>query len=85
MSRLESMPLFQPGPDMGLQAPTNQPASFWQRKVQRPSRQALLANICRLGYAGTGRKYGVSDNAIRKWLKAYDKEQHEAADNGDGR
>ena len=74
MSRLESMPLFQPGPDMGRQAPTNQPASFWQRKAQRPSRQALLADIRQLGYTGTGRKYGVSDNAVRKWMKAYEKE-----------
>ena len=24
-----------------------------------------------LGYSATGRKYGVSDNAIRKWLKNY--------------
>jgi transposase-like protein len=26
-----------------------------------------------LGYCGTGRKYGVSDNAIRKWKKIYEK------------
>jgi hypothetical protein len=29
----------------------------------------LLDEIKELGYCGTGRKYGVSDNAIRKWLK----------------
>ena len=24
------------------------------------------------GYVGTGKKYGVSDNTIRKWLRAYE-------------
>ena len=40
-----------------------------QRKVERPSKEILLADIAELGYSGTGRKYGVSDNSIRKWLK----------------
>jgi hypothetical protein len=39
-----------------------------QRKVVRPNREILLADIAELGYSGTGRKYGVSDNAVRKWL-----------------
>jgi len=42
-----------------------------QRKVERPSKEVLLQDIKELGYCGTGRKYGVSDNAIRKWLKNY--------------
>jgi hypothetical protein len=40
-----------------------------QRKVERPSNDILLADIEVLGYSGTGRKYGVSDNSIRKWLR----------------
>ena len=40
-----------------------------QRKVERPSKNILLEDIQNLGYSGTGRKYGVSDNCIRKWLK----------------
>lgn len=40
-----------------------------QRKVVRPDRERLLADVAELGYSGTGRKYGVSDNSIRKWLK----------------
>jgi hypothetical protein len=40
-----------------------------QRKVERPNKDILLADIAELGYSGTGRKYGVSDNSIRKWLK----------------
>lgn len=39
------------------------------RKVERPDLQTLIDDIKNLGYCGTGRKYGVSDNAIRKWLK----------------
>jgi hypothetical protein len=30
----------------------------------------LLGEIKELGYVGTGRKYGVSDNAIRRWVKS---------------
>jgi len=40
-----------------------------QRKVQRPSQEQLLMEINEIGYSGTGRKYGVSDNAVRKWIK----------------
>jgi hypothetical protein len=40
-----------------------------RRKVERPKLEVLLTDIKELGYSGTGRKYGVSDNAIRKWLK----------------
>jgi hypothetical protein len=42
-----------------------------QRKVKRPEYEQLQNEINELGYCGTGRKYGVSDNAIRKWLKFY--------------
>ena len=42
-----------------------------KRKVTRPPKKQLVDEITKLGYCGTGRKYGVSDNAIRKWLKNY--------------
>jgi Zn finger protein HypA/HybF involved in hydrogenase expression len=41
------------------------------RKVERPDINTLVNDIKNLGYSGAGRKYGVSDNAIRKWLKNY--------------
>lgn len=44
-----------------------------QRKVERPSYNQLIEEIDSLGYVGTGKKYGVSDNAIRKWKKQYEK------------
>lgn len=43
-----------------------------RRKVKRPEYHTLLNEINEFGYTGTGRKYGVSDNAIRKWKKHYE-------------
>lgn len=40
-----------------------------RRKVERPTIEQLLKDVNELGYSATGRKYGVSDNAIRKWIK----------------
>lgn len=40
------------------------------RKAERPPLRQLLAEIEELGYTGVGCKYGVSDNAIRKWVRA---------------
>lgn len=42
-----------------------------RRKVNRPSFDQLTVDIEELGYAGAGRKYGVSDNAVRKWVRWY--------------
>lgn len=40
------------------------------RKVKnRPSKNSLLKDLKTMGFSAVGRKYGVSDNAIRKWLK----------------
>lgn len=39
------------------------------RKVERPPIDVLLNDVAFLGFRGTGRKYGVSDNSIRKWIK----------------
>jgi hypothetical protein len=39
------------------------------RKVPRPDKDILIQDIDTLGYKGTGKKYGVSDTAVRKWLK----------------
>lgn len=45
-------------------------ASFNSRKVERPPIDILLKEIKNMGYVKTGKKYGVSDNAIRKWVKS---------------
>lgn len=38
------------------------------RKASRPSYEDLVVQVAELGYSATGRLYGVSDNAVRKWL-----------------
>lgn len=45
-----------------------------RRKVQRPGVDRLLGEIEREGFLATGRRYGVSDNAIRKWVLQYERE-----------
>lgn len=44
-----------------------------RRTVERPSFKELSSDVSLFGYSATGRKYGVSDNTIRKWLKFYEK------------
>jgi hypothetical protein len=42
------------------------------RRTERPPYEQLLAEVAELGWLGTGRRYGVSDNAIRKWVRTYE-------------
>lgn len=44
-----------------------------RRKVKRPSFEELKIEIEKFGLVGVGRKYGVSGNAIKKWIKTYKK------------
>ena len=48
--------------------------SVERRVVKRPPYEQLVDEIHRTGYLATGRRYGVSDNAIRKWVKFYENE-----------
>lgn len=41
------------------------------RKVERPPYEQLLQDVEEMSMLAVGRKYGVSDNAVRKWLKYY--------------
>jgi hypothetical protein len=47
------------------------------RKVPRPSHEQLMADIESTSFVAVGRKYGVSDNAIRKWVRWYKAEGQE--------
>ena len=40
-----------------------------------PPYEQLIAEIEALSFLAVGRRYGVSDNAIRKWLRAYEAEK----------
>lgn len=53
----------------------NSHANISCRKVTRPSYEQFLLEFKELGenFSAMGRKYGVSDNAIRKWIKSYEK------------
>lgn len=44
-----------------------------RRIAKRPPHIQLQQEIKELGYSATGRKYGVSDNSVRKWVKSYEK------------
>jgi transposase-like protein len=49
-----------------------------RRKVPRPSHEQLVLDLETMSFCAVDRKYRVSDNAVRKWLKWY--ERQEAAD-----
>jgi len=44
-----------------------------KRAVDRPLIGELKKGIEELGYSATGRKHGVSDSAIKKWINNYNK------------
>ena len=46
-------------------------ACMKKRKTERPSREELEKLIKNESFKALGRKYGVSDNAVRKWAKIY--------------
>lgn len=51
------------------------------RKVERPPFGQLLEEIEKTSYLAVGRKYGVSDNAVRKWVRFYERQaEREAAE-----
>jgi hypothetical protein len=45
------------------------------RRVERPPYEQLLAEIEATSWSAVARKYGVSDNAVRKWVRAYERER----------
>lgn len=55
------------------------------RKVERPPYKKLLEEIEATSYVAVGRKYGVSDNAVRKWVRFYERQiEREAAETAVG-
>jgi len=52
--------------------PNSQDRALNTRKAERPSLEQLIEDYKTLSMVKIGKKYGVSDNAIRKWFKAYD-------------
>jgi hypothetical protein len=47
------------------------------RKVERPSLVQLRADLERMSVVAVGRMYGVSDTAVRKWIRWYERQETE--------
>jgi len=71
MKKLDSIDLFGGESQPDKASPKNMHTAYWQRKVNRPSYEKLKRDVELMGYVATGKKYGVSDNSIRKWLEFY--------------
>lgn len=42
-----------------------------KRRINLPDKRTLIQDLQHLSILAIGKKYGVSDNAVRKWLKIY--------------
>jgi hypothetical protein len=56
----------------GVHAPDARRTHPERRKVERPSHLQLVADLRELSMEAAARKYGVSSNAVRKWLRWYE-------------
>lgn len=63
--------------ECGLRAPPPPGPRPHTRKVPRPPYAQLLREVRALGWSAVGRRYGVSDNAVRKWVRQYEREREE--------
>jgi hypothetical protein len=55
------------------------------RKVERPPYDELLAELRASSWTAVARRYGVSDSAVRKWVKAYESARRSASEQSTGR
>ena len=46
-------------------------AEFHNRKAERPNREDFKKEVRENSFASLGKKYGLSDNAIRKWCVSF--------------
>jgi hypothetical protein len=56
----------------GARSAASRIAQEERRHVERPAYEDLVADVAAVGWSAVGRMYGVSDNAIRKWVRAYE-------------
>jgi hypothetical protein len=54
-------------------------AQTWHRRVRRPPYGQLTREIAAMGWEAVGRRYGVSGNAVRKWVRQYEREAEDEA------
>jgi hypothetical protein len=55
------------------------------RKVERPPYEQLIAELEATSFSAVGRKYGVSDNAVRKWVRWYELQRQRECEDGAAR
>ena len=67
----------------GIKSPSHSSVDSAKRKVERPPYDQLMAELAEAGFSAVGRKYGVSDNAVRKWVLRYEREIAESEPPGD--
>jgi hypothetical protein len=63
-----SMSCAKQGQGLGVPRPST-------RRVERPSLDQLQSDLRAMSFCAVGRKYGVSDNAVRKWLVWYERQE----------
>lgn len=66
-------PFYFPATKRGRKYCSPDCVSFGQRRATRPELDVLAKEVAEFGYLAVSRRYGVSDNAIRKWLSKEDK------------
>jgi hypothetical protein len=58
--------------ECGQRSEAARSAQVAARRIERPAYEELVAEVRSLGWSAVGHKYGVSDNAVRKWVRAYE-------------
>ena len=53
--------------------------------MARPSYEQLMADVQSTNLVAVGRNHGVSDNAVRKWIRWYEYEHARNVNRDDGR
>jgi transposase-like protein len=46
--------------------------------VPRPTFEELREDLSHMSWLAVGREYGVSDNAVRKWIRWYERDAEDA-------
>lgn len=58
--------------ECGQRAPGHRVPRPERRKVERPAYDRLMAELAVANWSAVARRYGVTDNAVRKWVRAYE-------------
>jgi len=64
----------------GVHSPGSRVMRLDRRKVARPSQEQLMDDVRQMSMVAIGRKYGVSDNAVRKWIRWYEEARDDEDD-----